>query len=153
LSSREFVERLWKDVRRREEVAAKTAVPYLPVHEQLIHNESLRHLNLHWAGRFPDPDNPTVTGRLKRRARQRLARFVVGLFTDYLEGERQFNAHVVRVANSLTGAHDRMAGEVRELADAIRTESRRLTDEYDTLHRLLEARVAALEEERARPIS
>lgn len=153
LSSREFVERLWNDVRRREDVASKTTVPYLPVHEQLMHHESLRYINVHWAGRSPDPDVPTVGGRLKRRARQRLARMVVGLFADYLESERQFNSHVVRVSNSLSGGHDRIASEVRQLADAVRTESLRLTEEFDTLHRLLESRVAALEEERLRPTS
>ena len=153
LSSREFVERLWNDVRRREDVASKTTVPELPVHEPLMHHESLRYLNLHWAGKFPDPDNPSVGGRLKHRARRRLARFVVGLFADYLESERQFNSHVARVSNSLSGGHDRIASEVRQLADAVRTESLRLTDEFDTLHRLLESRVADLEEERANPTS
>lgn len=147
LSSRELVERLWNDVRRREEVATKTTVPFLPVHEQLIHDPALRYVNIHWAVPFPDPAGATGGSLLKRRARQRLARFALALFANYFEDERRFNSNAVQFSNSLASAHDRLATEVRQLADAIRTESQRLTDELDTLHRLLESRVAALEEQ------
>jgi hypothetical protein len=137
----------------REEVRSKTTVPELPVHEQFVHSEALRYINLYWEGRFPDAGQGSSGRGLKRRARRRLARFVIGLFADYMEGERQFNTNVVRVSNSLAHGHDRIASEVRQVAEAVRTESLRLTDEFDTLHRLLESRVAALEEAGRRPTS
>lgn len=147
LSSREFVERLWNDIRMREEVRSKTTVPELPVHEQLMHSEPLRYMNVHWEGRFLDPEQNASGRGLKRRIRRRLARFVVGLFADYLEGERQFKSNVVRVSNAAAQGHDRLASEVRQVAEAVRTESFRLVEEFDTLHRLLESRIAALENE------
>jgi hypothetical protein len=146
LNSRELVERLWNDVRLREEVRSKTTVPELPLHEQLLHSQPLRFINTHWEGRFPDPDVRGAGPGPKRRIRRRLARFVIDLLADYMEGERQFNANVVRVSNAVSQGHDRLAGEVRQVAEAVRTESLRLADEFDTLHRLLESRVAALEE-------
>lgn len=148
LSSRELVERLWSDVRLREEFASKTAVPELSDYEQLVQGESLRYLNLHFPGRPPNPQQPGTGAGLKRKIRARVARFVIGLFGEYLEAEREFNTHVVRFANSTANCQDRLVHDLRLLAEAVRTESRRLTDEFDTLHRLLESRVVALEDER-----
>lgn len=150
LSSREIVERLWNDIRMRDEVAAKTAVPELSTYEQLVQGEALQYLNVHFPGRPPDPQQPGSGSKLKRKVRARLARFVIGLFAEYFEAEREFNTHVVRFANSTANSQDRLAHDVRQLAEAVRTESMRLRDEFDTLHRLLEARVVTLEDERLR---
>lgn len=146
LSSREIVERLWDEVRHREALASKSTVPELSPNEELIHGEALRYINIHASGRPPAVETHAAKG-LKQRARRRLARFVVGLFGDYLAAEREFNGNVVRVCNSVARGHDRVSSEVREVAQALRTESARLADEFGLLHALLEARVGALEEE------
>ena len=148
LSSRELVERLWNDVRLREEVASKSVIPELPPYEQSVQSEALQYLNVHFPGRPPHPQQPGTGPRLKRWVRARLARFVVGLFGEYLEAEREFNTQVVHFANSTANIQNRLVHDVRRLAEAVRTESLRLTDEFDTLHRLLESRIAALEDQR-----
>jgi hypothetical protein len=147
VNSRELVERLWADVRLRERVETATTLPDLPVHEQLTHQEALRYLNMYWDVKPVGLSTPP--GRsLKHRAKRRAAAFVLSLFGEFLEGEREFRAHVVRVSNSLATGHDRVSTEVRELAEGVRSESRRLIDEINLLHRLLEERVEALEQTR-----
>jgi hypothetical protein len=148
LNTSEIVERLWNDLRQRADVASRTTVPDLPAYEQLVHAEALRYINLNHEGRVPDPQAREVGKGIKRRIRVRLARFVIHVLADYLQTEREFNANVVRVANSVSSGHDRLAQDLHRLVDAMRTESRRLTDEFEMLHHLLESRVAALEDER-----
>jgi len=126
-------------------VADLSTVPELPVHEELAHQEALRLLNTNWEGRAPVVRHPAGISGAKRRAKDRLAAFVLSMFTEYLESEREYRANAVRVANAAATGHDRIAHEVRAVAEAIRTESRRLTDEAALHHRLLENRIAALE--------
>lgn len=146
VNARDVVEQLWHDLRARREVEERTTVPELAVHEHLAHLEALRYLNVHWQGRSPSVRHPEGSTKLRKRAKDRLAAFVLDLFAGYLEEEREYRAQAVRVSNAFATGHDRIAHEIRAVAEAVRTESLRLTEEFGFQHRLLEERVAALEQ-------
>lgn len=145
LSSRQVVERLWDGVRQREEALAGFPIPRPTEAEPLIHSSTLRYLNVHWA---IDPPAPPPAGRLasvRARARARAARFVCDLLTRYMQDERDFFAHTVRMQNSLAANYDELAHHLTQLAEAVKAEAQRLADRDEFLHGLLETRLDALE--------
>lgn len=108
------------------------------------HLWDLVYLNHHWDIEQPNPAH--VAGNtVKRRVKSTLARFVVHLLAKYFSDTREFRAHVVRVANALARSHDEVVDDIAKLAEALRTESRRLADRDATLHALLEERLDRLE--------
>jgi hypothetical protein len=133
-------------VRQREEALAGFPVPRPSEPEPLIHSSTLRYLNVHWA---IDPPAPPEVGRLasvKTRARARAAQFVCGLFARYMQEERDFFAHNVRMQNAFARNYDELAQHLTELAEAAKAEAQRLADRDEFLHGLLETRLEALEE-------
>jgi hypothetical protein len=139
------VERLWRDVKRREQVDELVTVPTLPTPEKLQENSTLRALNLLWD--IPIPSAPPAEGQsLKGRAKYRLAAFVLGLLQPYFEEERNFRARSVQMLNTYAGNEDALAAEIRQVADALQTEARRLADRSELLHSLLEQRLDELQQ-------
>ncbi|MDQ3756384.1 MAG: hypothetical protein M3394_00820 [Actinomycetota bacterium] len=112
--------------------------------ERLQHLWELRHLNHHWDFDAPDPGQfggPTVKGRAKGA----IGRFVVHLFAKYFDDQREFYAHVVRVANALARSHDALADDLATLTRMLRDETQRLADRDAMFHALVEERLERME--------
>ena len=141
-----LVERLWEEVGAREASDQAFESLEMQLRERMQHLSELRHLNHHWD--FAPPSAGAAAGaRWRGRARNRLARFVLHVLDPYFVNQREFNEHVVRVANAYAGAIDSLADDVRALAEALSREAQRLSDRDRLLHDLLEARVSRLEGE------
>jgi hypothetical protein len=149
VNASELVERLWRDVKRRELVEEATNVPALAELELTAESGTLRSLNLLWDIPMPTapPDATTVRSKLKRR----VALAVLDLLRPHLEAERDFRARSVQMLNALAANDDTLAREIRDIADALRLESRRLAERSDVLHNLLENRLEDLERRTTRP--
>jgi hypothetical protein len=144
VNAKELVERLWRDVKGREQAEEMSAVPTLRKLDLTADDATLRDLNLMWDIAIPEAPAP-ANGSLRDKAKHRVASFVLGLLRPYFEEERHFRARLVQMLNTLSANEDALAGEIRELATALRLESRRLAERADLLHRLLENRLADLE--------
>lgn len=145
VDARELVERLWRDVKRRQETDSLITLSTLPTSEKLMESGTLRALNTMWDIPLPAA-LPADRRSAKARAKHRLATFVVALLTPYFEEERNFRARTVQMMNTLAGNEDALAEELRNLADALQTESRRLAERSELLHTLLEQRLDHLQE-------
>lgn len=145
VSAKELVERLWRDVRGREQMEDLTEVPTLPPRDSTAENATLRTLNVIWD--FPLPQAPAAGASLKGRAKRRAATFVIELLRPYFEEDQHFRARTVQMLNTLSHHEDGVADEVRQVAIALRLESQRLSERFDLLHRLSENRIADLEGE------
>lgn len=144
VNAKELVERLWRDVKGREQVEELTEVPTLPHRDSTAASATLRTLNMIWDIAPPEPPAPSSSS-LKGRARHRAATFILSLLQRYFVDEQQFRARTVQMLNTLSANDDAVSDEIRELAMALRLESQRLSERTDLLHRLMENRVAALE--------
>jgi hypothetical protein len=144
VASRELVEQLWEDVRRRETILAP--LPEISAAE-LSFSMFLRYLNLNWRGEALG--DPFEAGRsLKHRAASRLVKFVAHVLAPVFERDEAFRAHVVRVSNAAAEAHDDLLREVRLLRAAIEERTIRMSEQTDTIARRIEERLSALERDR-----
>ena len=140
---RGLIEELWAQADGELLEGNPLFVP-LPDYESPEHNADLRYLNSHWQ-LDPTAETASDAAALKSKAKDRFNAAVLGVLHRYFEQEREFLAHSVRVSNLLAGWSDRLAREVRELAQGLTDESHRLRDRQDVLHRRLEDRIAELE--------
>ena len=147
VNAKELVEQLWRDVKAQEQVQDLTDVPTLPSRDSTADNATLRTLNVIWD--VPAPQPPPATSSLKGKARHRAATFILNLLRPYFDDQQQFRARTVQMLNTLSLNDDAVTDEIRQLATALRLESQRLTDRAELLHRLLENRVASLEDHRS----
>lgn len=141
LNARELVGRLWAETEARKVV--EDTVPALPGAVSLQHGHILRHLNAKWQFDI-SPFTGNATG-LRRRLKVRLGRTVVSLLQGYLEEERDFLAHLVRLQNELAVRTDEAAEEVRQVVQALRASVTMLSERDDRLHALAEARLEQLQ--------
>jgi hypothetical protein len=142
VGSRELVERLWEDVRRRE--ALLSSLPEVSAPE-LSFSIALRYLNLNWERRVIDL--PFAGSRkLRHRVARRFVRLMTFVLEPVLAQDEHFRAHQVRVANEAAEAHDQLLREVRLLRAALEDRAARITERIDTIGREIEDRLAALEE-------
>lgn len=131
MASRELVERLWADVRRREEALAELPPITAP---ELGFSLYLRHVNHNWrVGELTDPFAGSQS--FKHRVASRLARLVIHVLAPYLQRDEEFRAHMVRVANDAAEAHDTLLREVRALRAAIEDRTVRLSERIDAVAR------------------
>lgn len=141
VASRELVEQLWEDVRRRESIL--TSLPEIGASE-LSFSVFLRYLNLNW--RHEGLGDPYAGSRsAKHRVASRLSRLVAHVMAPALARDEEFRAHVVRVANDIATAHDELLREVRLLRAAVDDRTLRMTERTDALARQLDERLTALE--------
>lgn len=143
LDARDIVERLWREAAAsRERVSPPLDIPE---HQPLEASEELRDVNRGWP--LPIPTSLPMTGPpWKQAAKAQVAGVVLHLLDRYFRDEREFLAHVVRFDNQVAVAHDRLAAQVRKLAEQLEETSRRLFEREELLHRLLEERVERLEQ-------
>ncbi len=149
VNSREVVEQIWSDVATEHVLDLTSALGPAPEFEQLVLDEERRFLNAH-AVLTTEPADLPAAGRLpavKGRAKARGGQFVVNVLNRYFTSEHEFLAHLVRLLNKMTVAHDEMAKEIRALHEALRAESDRLRQANAVLHGRMEARIEALEHE------
>ena len=150
MDNRELVERLWDDARKRDAVEA-SALPSLAPHEEILHSEALRILNARWDVTLPaTPPSVGAMQPLKRRVKAAVAAIVRSMLDDYVSHEREFRAELVRTINALAVATDRLASEIRTVAEGGRVESERLVERMNLLHELIEERIAELTATRER---
>lgn len=140
---RDLVERLWEQADAGI-LEGEPVLPPLLDFDAPEHDGDLRYLNTHWSI-DPASEGPGVGPEWKSKAKDRLAATVFSILERYLEQEREFFAHGVRVSNLLAGWSTRLAREVRTVAEAVNDESHRLRDRQDLLHRRLEERIVQLE--------
>jgi hypothetical protein len=141
VASRELVEQLWEDVRRREAVLA--ALPEVAAPE-LSFSVYLRYLNLHW--RHEPLADPFAGSRSpKHRVARRLVKLIDHVLAPFFARDEDFRAHVVRVSNATAEAHDELLREVRLLRVAIEERTMRMSERNDSLARQMDARLTALE--------
>lgn len=139
-----LVNQLWEDARAKEAAQSSLDAVQVGGGERLQHLWELRYLNHHWDFELPDPaqfGGPTAKGRAKAA----IARFIAHFLAKYFADQREFYAHVVRVDNALAQRYDAQADDIVRLVQALRDESRRLSDRDAMLHSLLEERLERLE--------
>lgn len=141
VASRELVEQLWDDVRRRE--ASLDPLPEITAAELSL-ALPLRYLNLNWRS-TPVADPFEGSRKPRHRAASRIARLVAHVLAPTLARDEEFRAYVVRVANANAEAHDDLLREVRLLRAAIEDRTVRMTERTDTLVRQIGDRLDALE--------
>lgn len=142
VASRELVEQLWEDVRRRESILEP--LPEITAAE-LSYSMFLRYLNLNW--RSEPLANPYAGSRsAKHRAASRLVKLVTHVLAPVLERDESFRAHIVRVENATAEAHDDLLREVRLLRAAIEERTLRMAEHIDSVAHRLDARLDALQD-------
>ena len=149
IEARRLVERLWRDAAAAEELQRSGGVPDLPPADHIQHREDLAALNRGYllAGPVepPLPEGKGLRIALKRRVIRLAAEVVRTMLERYFADERELVMTLVRFQNELAKKEDRVEDEVRALAAATRDELRALRERVESLHRLVEARLAKLE--------
>jgi hypothetical protein len=150
VSARELTQRVWA------EAAAERATRPAPDaglgdYDRLVEDDERLYINSRYVlDRAPSQGGEEVGRPLSRpmgRLRRRAAQFVVQVLERYLDDEREFLSHLVRLQNMITVHIDRLSGEVRQLEAVLRAESDRLRAADTALHASLEDRLDALENE------
>jgi len=137
----ELVARVWEEAAARAASIEPLTPDEATAPEALALDGQLAYLNQHWA--FATSPATPASSRA-RRTRERVAR-LLAFPSRYFAEEREFLAHTVRFANEVARRTDDLAAADTRLRRDLRAEARRLADRDQTLHDLLEARVAALE--------
>lgn len=142
VASRDIVEQLWEDVRRRE--ATLTPLPEITAAE-LRFTLALRYLNLNWPS-VPIEGPFGASRHPRHRVAGRIVRLIVHVLTPVLARDEEFRAHLVRVANESAVAHDDLLREVSLLRVALEDRTARMSEHTDSTVRQFDARLAAVEQ-------
>jgi hypothetical protein len=154
VSARDLVKKVWEEV-AAEQALGRPPAADLADYGRLVEDPERHYVNSRYVldrtplDFEPGGDGRRPVGRVTSRLRARAARFVVGALGGYLDDEREFLGHLVRLQNAITVHIDRLSAEVRQLQASLQIESERLRAAEMTLHARLEDRIKALEDELA----